>query len=57
VSTGKRGNFFGIKWYYAGSETWEGTSKADENGCIGCPWYDLTKWKEEFNKYLAQAEE
>ncbi len=53
VLKGVRGDFFGIKWYYSGSEFWEGTSKADENGCVGCPWYDLMKWKDEFNKYLA----
>ena len=52
VSAGKRGDFFGIKWYYKGSENWEGSSKADENGCIGSPWYDLIKWKAEFNKFL-----
>ena len=57
VSTGKRGDFFGIKWYYKGSEMWEGSSKADESGCIGCPWYDLIAWKEEFNKFLAQKDE
>ena len=54
VSTGKRGDFFGIKWYYQGNEHWEGTSKADENGCIGCCWYDLELWKEKFNEYLAK---
>lgn len=56
VSTGKRGDFFGIKWYYQGNEHWEGTSKADENGCIGCCWYDLELWKEKFNEYLAKNE-
>ena len=52
VLEGKRGDFFGIKWYYEGNENWEGTSKADEKGCIGCPWYDLKKWKNEFNKHI-----
>ena len=56
VSTGIRGDFFGIKWYYQGNEHWEGTSKADENGCIGCCWYDLELWKEKFNEYLAKKE-
>ena len=54
VSTGKRGDFFGIKWYYQGKEQWEGTSKADENGCVGCCWYDLELWKEKFNEYLTK---
>ena len=52
VLQGKRGSFFGIKWYYQGDENWAGTSKADENGCVGCPWYDLELWKEKFNEHL-----
>ena len=48
-----RGNFFGIEWYYQGDARWQGNSKADEKGCIGCPWYDIEKWKAEFNKHLA----
>ena len=56
VTEGVRGDFFGIEWYYEGDKNWNGTSKADENGCIGCPWYDLHKWKEEFNKHLKDEE-
>ena len=52
VLQGKRGSFFGITWYYQGDENWAGTSKADENGCVGCPWYDLELWKEKFNEHL-----
>lgn len=52
VLDGIRGNFFGIEWYYEGDKMWRGTSKADENGCIGCPWYDLSRWKAEFNLHL-----
>lgn len=48
----KRGDFFGIKWYPVGDENWNGASKSDESGCIGCPWYDLEKWKNEFNEFL-----
>ena len=54
VIEGKRGDFFGIQWYYEGDEKWAGTSKADENGCVGCCWYDLEVWKEKFNKYLLE---
>ncbi len=53
VIDGVRGDFFGISWYYQGGKRWAGTSKADENGCAGCPWYDMAKWKKEFNKHLA----
>lgn len=52
VSDGIRGDFFGIKWYYEGDEQWRGTSKADENGCVGCCWYDLAVWKQYFNDHL-----
>lgn len=52
VTSGIRGDFFGIEWYYKGDEKWRGTSKADEEGCVGCPWYDLHRWKFEFNEYL-----
>ena len=47
---------FGIKWFYEGDEKWRGSSKADENGCIGCCWYDLIEWKNQFNKYLKEKE-
>ena len=56
VSTGKRGDFFGIEWYYEGDAQWQGTSKADENGCIGCCWYDMAEWKSRFNRFLAYQE-
>jgi len=45
VKTGKRGEFMGTKWYYAGNENWAGQTPNDENGCVGCPWYDLELWK------------
>jgi len=43
--TGKRGEFMGTKWYYSGNENWEGETAHDENGCVGCLWYDLELWK------------
>lgn len=45
VKTGKRGDFMGLNWFYAGNEYWQGTTPYDERGCIGCPWYDLELWK------------
>lgn len=56
VLEGKRGDFFGIEWYYEGTNQWAGTSKADEGGCVGCPWYDIRRWKSEFNKHLKEDE-
>tara|TARA_B110000027_G_C16112077_1_gene298217 strand:+ start:317 stop:1219 length:903 start_codon:yes stop_codon:yes gene_type:complete len=52
VKTGKRGDFMGTKWYYEGDENWSGTTENDENGCVGCPWYDLELWKEKLNEKL-----
>ena len=52
VTTGIRGDFFGIQWFYEGDEHWRGNSKADENGCKGCCWYDLAEWKKKFNEYM-----
>ena len=56
IRTGKRGFPFGIKYYYAGTEEWDVSipvkGKAAEQGCIGCGWYDILKWREELNKIL-----
>ena len=52
VKTSKRGEFMGIAWYFKGDENWAPVTKGDENGCVGCPWYDLIKWKEELIKSL-----
>ena len=46
--TGKRGDYMGLKWYYEGDENWAGETAFDENGCVGCPWYDLELWKAKF---------
>jgi len=50
VKIGIRGNFPGIYFWYEGNENWNGKDKYDENGCIGCFWYDPYKWREELNK-------
>jgi len=52
VKTGKRGHFPGIYFWYEGDENWRGKDKFDENGCIGCFWYDPYKWREELNKIV-----
>ncbi len=44
-----RGNFPGIYFWYDGDENWNGKTTTDENGCIGCFWYDPYKWREELN--------
>jgi len=50
--TGKRGNPFGIKFYYLGTEKWEPSKKDDPLGCQGCGWYDFAVWRLELNKNL-----
>lgn len=55
VIEGLRGDYFGIQWYYKGDAKWRGTSKADEDGCVGCPWYDVERWKIAFNLFLQYA--
>jgi len=51
VLSGKRPYPFGIKFYYSGSEDWDGPQfgKAAEAGCVGCCWYDFAKWREALN--------
>ncbi len=47
--TGKRGIIYGIPYFYEGGENWDPsipkTGKEAEKGCIGCPWYDIQKWR------------
>lgn len=49
--TGKRGIIYGIPYFYKGNEDWDNKypkkGKEAEQGCIGCGWYDIEKWKEE----------
>ena len=45
VKTGKRGDYMGLNWFHTGNENWQGATPHDENGCKGCPWYDLELWK------------
>lgn len=54
VKTGVRGDFLGIRWFYQGGNTWEGKTPHDEEGCVGCPWYDLALWKGQLVAHLKQ---
>lgn len=51
MQTNRRGNFPGIYFWYEGDEFWR-TEPHDENGCIGCFWYDPYKWREKLNKII-----
>lgn len=54
--TGQRGKLFGIDFYPIGSELWDNsipqTGKEAEQGCIGCPWYDIEAWRKSINDIL-----
>ena len=56
--TGQRGTIYGIDFYYQGEAIWESTipqkGKAAEEGCIGCPWYDIERWKKELMRKLEE---
>lgn len=53
---GIRGTIYGIKYFYEGDEHWDSSipkvGKAAEKGCVGCPWYDIEKWRAVLNKLL-----
>lgn len=57
--TGKRGVIFGIPYFYEGGPNWDKTiprtGKAAEKGCIGCPWYDIEKWREMLIKKISES--
>lgn len=54
IDTGKRGNPFGIKFYYAGNEDWPADcpnfGPKSEQNCFGCGWYDVAAWREALSK-------
>lgn len=52
VKSGVRSSFPGIRFWYEGSEKWDGESDFDENGCVGCFWYNPYKWREELQKLI-----
>ncbi len=58
--TGQRGTIYGISFYYQGGPQWDveipTRGKAAEQGCIGCPWYDIARWRKELsNRLLAYS--
>lgn len=54
--TGRRGILFGIPFFYKGGPMWDSTipqkGKDAEKGCVGCPWYDIEKWRKELLRRL-----
>lgn len=56
LQTGKRQRIYDIEFFYEGTVEWDVTipkkGKAAEKGCIGCPWYDIQRWRTEVQKRL-----
>jgi hypothetical protein len=54
--TGVRGSVFGINFFYEGDVNWPNgvpkTGEKAENGCIGCPWYDLQMWRSDLKSTI-----
>lgn len=57
--TGQRGKLFGIDFYPVGTGEWDKSvpqkGKAAEQGCIGCPWYDIEAWRKAINEILKKT--
>ncbi len=49
---GKRGTPLGIRFFYEGDGKWQGNSKKDKDGRIGCGWFDFDKWRRFLNQKL-----
>ncbi len=53
---GVRGTIYGIEFFYEGDKNWNSNiptiGKAAEKGCVGCPWYDIEKWRKKLNDRL-----
>ncbi len=53
---GIRGTIYGIRYFYKGTEKWDSNipikGKLAEEGCEGCPWYDIEKWRKMLNEKI-----
>lgn len=54
VGSGQRPSIYGLTFFYRGKIKWDDNiptrGKEAEEGCIGCPWYDIEEWKKQFNE-------
>lgn len=53
--TGRRGEPFGISFFYVGGPKWKPADRTDPAGCIGCGWYDFAKWREHLNRLIKNS--
>lgn len=55
---GERGTPYGIEFFYEGGPEWPDdvprTGAEAEEGCVGCGWYDLERWRQELNAFIKQ---
>lgn len=53
---GIRGQIYGIDFYAKGTREWDKNipivGKKAEEGCTGCPWYDIEAWRKALNRLL-----
>lgn len=58
--TGERGILYGIPFFYEGGPKWDSEipikGKEAEIGCVGCPWYDIERWRKRLCERLEEAE-
>lgn len=48
--TGERGTFIGINYFSQGEPMWNSRIESDdEQGCLGCFWYDPETWRHSLN--------
>lgn len=56
--TNQRGTIYGIDYFYEGGPYWDESipkkGKDAEQGCVGCPWYDIERWKTEVKRKLGK---
>lgn len=55
--TNQRGTIYGINFFYKGTSMWDlhlpKQGKSAEQGCVGCAWYDINRWRSELIKKLS----
>ena len=55
--TSERGTFIGINYFYEGGDMWgNDIADDDEQGCLGCFWYDPETWRNSLNSRLKEKE-
>ncbi len=57
-ATRERGTYIGIHYFYAGETLWDSAiPDDDENGCVGCFWYDPQQWRASLNELIRRTKD